>query len=84
MNYVGKFVYTLFGNSLRFGSVIEESNNENWKFVRVDWKDDEKFQNDRERVIQLRGYDKYSNWYRVDTVTVFDPELMIETIEKIS
>ena len=54
MTHVGKQVYTTFGNnSLRFGNVVEEKMDKDggvheWKFVRVDWVDDEAFEQDRQ------------------------------------
>ena len=90
MTHVGKQVYTLFGNSsLRFGTVVEEKMEKNggpheWKFVRVKWIDDEAFEQDRAAVIGLRGYDKYSDWYRIDKVKVFNPLKIVETIKKLS
>ncbi len=89
MTHVGKPVYTLFGNrTLRFGNVIEEkmedSGGHDWKFVRVDWVDDEAFEQDRQRVIQFRGYDKYSDWYRIDRIKVFEPSSLINTVRKLS
>ena len=90
MTHVGKQVYTLFGNnSLRFGTVVEEKMDKvggvhEWKFVRVDWVNDEAFEQDRQRVIQFRGYDKYSDWYRIDRIKVFEPSTIISTIKKLT
>ena len=50
MTHVGKQVYTTFGNSsLRFGTVVEERKDKDggvheWKFVRVNWVNDEAFE----------------------------------------
>ena len=90
MTHVGKQVYTTFGNnSLRFGNVVEEKMDKDggvheWKFVRVDWVDDEAFEQDRQRVIQFRGYDKYSDWYRIDKLKVFKPHKLIGRIKKLT
>tara|TARA_R110002012_G_scaffold179221_1_gene344803 strand:- start:47 stop:325 length:279 start_codon:yes stop_codon:yes gene_type:complete len=89
LTHVGKQVYTLFGNNtLRFGNVVEEkmedSGGHDWKFVRVDWVDDNEFEQDRQRVIQFRGYDKYSDWYRIDKIKVFNCSQMIKKIKKLN
>ena len=89
MTHVGKQVYTLFGNNtLRFGNIVEEKMESDggpeWKFVRVDWVDDGAFEQDRQRVIQFRGYDKYSDWYRIDKIKVFNCSQMIKKIKKLN
>ena len=90
MTHVGKQVYTIFGNnSLRFGNVVEEKMDKvggvhEWKFVRVDWVNDEAFEQDRQRVIKFRGYDKYSDWYRIDRIKVFEPSRIIQSIKKLT
>jgi hypothetical protein len=80
---IGKSVWTNFGNSLRFGSVVELKECGTWSYVRVDWKDDGSFEMDRERVKELRGNDRYSDWYRVDKIGFFDKEALITTINKL-
>ena len=79
----GKSVWTVFGNSLRFGSVVESKECGDWTYVRVDWKNDSSFEMDRERVKELRGTDRYSDWYRVDKIGFFDKEALITTINKL-
>ncbi len=90
MTHVGKQVYRVWANdSLRFGTVIEEKMDKDggvheWKFVRVKWIDDEAFEQDRRRVIRFRGYDKYSDWYRIDKIKVFNCSRLIKTIKKLN
>ena len=38
---------------------------------------------DRQRVIEMRGYDKYSDWYRIDKLNFFDKESLVNTINKL-
>jgi len=81
---IGNTVWKKFGNSnLRIGKVIEEDKCGNWTYVRVDWIDDDAFEMDRKRVIELRGYDKYSDWYRCDAVHSFDKEEILNKINKL-
>ena len=85
MNFVGKTVYNVWRHThLRFGIVVEEKIENKWKYVRVDWKDDEAHEMDRQRVTELRNIEvdtKY-DWYRCDKVVVFDPLKMLLTIGK--
>ncbi len=81
---IGKTVWTTFGNSaIRFGTVIAEDVNGAWTYVRVDWVDDSVFEMDRQRVIEMRGDDRYSDWYRIDKVSVFDKKELIKTVNKL-
>jgi len=86
MNFVGKPVYNIWRERhIRFGIVIEEKNEDKWKYVRVDWKDDDAFEMDRKRVTDLRNVEmdpKYE-WYRIDEIKVFNPVKMLLTIGKV-
>lgn len=80
----GKTVWAKFGdNAIRFGKVQETKSCGDWSYVRVDWVDDEAFEMDRQRVINLRGYDKYSDWYRIDKISFFDKEELVSKINKL-
>ena len=54
-----------------------------WLFVRVDWVDDHEFQMARQRLIDLRGVDCRSDWDRIDKVSIFDKEEIINKISKL-
>jgi len=82
--HVGKNVWTKYGNNqFRCGTVVEEKECDGWKFVRVDWIDDDHFEMDRQRLIDLRGKDYRSDWSRIDKIHVFDKNEMIEKINKL-
>jgi len=83
MSLIGKSVSHVFADIFRFGTVIEEKTDNTWKYVKINWFDDESFEMDRRRVINLRGYDKYSDWYRIDKVNFIDVEKMISTLNKL-
>jgi hypothetical protein len=83
MSLIGKSVSHVFADIFRFGTVIEEKTDNTWKYVKINWFDDESFEMDRLRVINLRGYDKYSDWYRIDKVNFIDVEKMISTLNKL-
>ena len=42
---LGKRIWTIFGKSLRFGTVTHEKIENGWKFIQADWVDDEKYEN---------------------------------------
>jgi hypothetical protein len=81
---IGNTVWSKFGDHcLRFGKVVEEKIQNGWAYVRVDWVDDEAFELDRQRVMELRGTDKYDDWVRVDKVSFFKKEGLINTVNKL-
>ena len=84
MKLVGKTVNHIYGiNALRFGIITEEKTENNWKYAKIKWFDDEGFEMDRQRVIDLRGYDKYSDWYRIDQLKLIDLDETIKTLNKL-
>jgi len=86
MSFIGKSVYAIWGDrNLRFGTVIEERTENKWKFVKVNWKDDEAYEMDRKRVTELRNIevDSKYDWHRADNVVVFEPSEMITTLKKL-
>ena len=85
MSFIGKSVYAIWGNkSLRFGTVIEERTENNWKFVKVDWKNDDAYEMDRKRVTELRNLevDSKYDWHRADHVVVFKPVDLLATLSE--
>jgi len=81
---IGNTVWTKFGDhELRFGKVAETKTCGGWAYVRVDWVDDEAFEMERRRIMELRGYDKYSDWLRIDKVSFFDKEELVSKINKL-
>jgi hypothetical protein len=86
MSFIGKAVYAVWAtNALRFGNVTAEKTKDGWKYVRVDWKDDDAHQMDVARVIKLRNtkYDDEHDWHRIDNVKFFDPLKMVATLGKL-
>ena len=81
---IGNTVWSNFGDHcLRFGKVVEQKIQNGWAFVRVDWVDDEAFEMDRARVMEMRGYDRYDEWMRIDKVSFFKKQGLINTINKL-
>ena len=86
MSFIGKAVYKIWAtNALLFGNVTAEKTKDGWKYVRVDWKNDEAYKMDVTRVVKLRNveYDKEHEWHRIDHVKFFNPLEMVETLGKL-
>ena len=83
-SFIGQSIYTTRGGfGLRFGNITAEKMDGKIRMVKVDWKDDNGFENDRELVKRMRHYDKYSDWYKMGHLTPFNPATMISTIRKL-
>jgi len=81
---INRSVWTVFGTTLRIGTVLEEKKENGWVFLRVSWKDDGNFIHDKERVAKLRNISNhYSDWYRIDKINLFDKKQMLNTISKL-
>lgn len=81
---INRSVWATFGRTLRLGSVVEQKKEDGWVFLRINWKDDEGFEHDRQRIINLSGgTDRYSDWYRVDKINFFNKEDLLNTINKL-
>jgi hypothetical protein len=81
---IGDTVWAKFGDhGLRLGKIEEKKMCNNWAYVRVNWVSDTAMEMDRARVMELRGYDKYSDWYRIDKVSFFDKEKLVTIINKL-
>jgi len=48
-----------------------------------DWIDDKAFNKDRKLILSLRGNDEYSDWYRIDKLTFFNKEELLNKINKL-
>ena len=86
MGLIGKSVYKVWAfNALRFGNVVAEKMKDGWRYVKVDWKDDDAYEMDIARVVNLRNvqYDEEHEWHRADSIKVFDPSAMAQTLGKL-
>jgi len=79
-----KSVWSKFGGSLRFGNVKEEKIEKGWKFLKINWMDDEAYEASISWKSKMRGgRDFTKTWYRIDEVKVFTPAKMIGTLKKL-
>lgn len=83
MNHVGRTVMQKYGNTLRFGIVMSQKEENSWAHFRVKWIDDEA----QEKAVawrnKLTNRDYSREWYRVDSVLFIDPEEITKTMDKI-
>jgi hypothetical protein len=85
MSMLERAVMNIWAGSARFGTVIEEKTENNWRYIKVRWTNDEAFEQDRTRVLKLRNLDldEEKDWYRIDKVRIIDPAKMITTLSRL-
>ena len=82
MSRLGRPVYKVWGNTLRFGNVAEERTERSWKYYKVDWVDDGAHEQAIQSMLSLRRdeYDPSHERHRGDHINFFEPEDMIRRI----
>ena len=82
MSRLGRPVYKVWGNTLRFGNAAEERTERSWKYYKVDWVDDGAHEQAIQSMLSLRRdeYDPSHEWHRGDHINFFEPEDMIRRI----
>jgi len=84
MTYIGKSVYNIWdAQGIRFGSVVDEKMDGSWKFLLVEWVNDDNFTQSKKEATNPKEAPNYPNWYRVDNIKVFKPEEMISSLRKL-
>jgi hypothetical protein len=79
MSLIGKSVYNVHDvNQIQFGNVISEKMENTWKWVKVSWKNGRPTNNQASPNIDIE-----SNWFRIDTVQIFNPNDMIYDLQKL-
>ena len=77
MSLVGKSVYHIHDvNKIQFGNVIDEKNKSTWKWVKINWLNGQPTNN-----CNSPSLDTKTNWFRIDTVKVFNPQDMIYDLQ---
>ena len=77
MSLVGKSVYHIHGvNQIQFGNVIDEKNETTWKWVKVNW-----LNGKPTNMYNSPSSNTDTNWFRIDTIRVFDPKDMIDDLQ---
>ena len=85
MSMLEKIVMNMWGGYPRFGRVIEEKTENNWRYIKVNWVNDGAFEMDRARVLKLRNMqkDEKYDWYRSDKVHIINPAELIATLSEL-
>ena len=78
MGHLGKAVAQKYGESLRFGVVVDQVRDTGgWSYVEIAWVNDEGFQAAQDEIL-----DHNKQFYRIDEVFFFDPSLIASSINK--
>ena len=73
MSLVGKSVYHIHDvNKIQFGNVIDEKLEKTWKWVKINW-----LNGTPTNIYNSPSFDPDTNWFRIDTIKVFEPQDMI-------
>ena len=87
MSHIGKPVMHKWDRdcSVRFGRIVDQMRKNKWTYVKVDWKDDDIYEEQRNYVLKLRNVqlDESTNWYRIDHINVIEPAKMISVLESL-
>jgi hypothetical protein len=76
MSTVGKSVYHIHNfNNIQFGNVIDEETRKGWKWLQIKWVSEPPTVTYNSSTVDIKN-----SWFRVDTIRVFDPQTMIESI----
>jgi hypothetical protein len=81
---IGKTVWTVFGNTLRFGTVVDTRSDGGWLFVKCEWVQDEKYEKQVQMVCSLRRTERIEEWNRIDKIHEFDSEKLKEKLKELT
>ena len=84
MSHIGKSVFHVWNiRDIHFGKVVDEKTENNWKFLLVEWVDDQGYENSKKEATNPKETSNYPNWHRIDSVRVFEPEEMMASLNKL-
>ena len=79
MSVIGQAVYHVHDvNNIGFGNIINEETRNGWKWFQINW-----IGNPPTNTYKIPTVDLENNWFRIDTVRVFDPQAMIESLQMV-
>ena len=77
MSLIGKTVYHIHDvDQIQFGNVVDEKVETTWTWVKVDWKNGRPT-----NIYDSPTFNTDTNWFRIDSVRVFDPKDMIYDLQ---
>jgi len=83
---IGQKVWTTYGDlSLLFGTVREEKTEGGWKYVKVDWINDETRQkyNNWKADLRNEGLNPEYDWFKWSSIRKLDVDSMISDLQKV-
>ena len=82
MDMIGKAVYNIYGNTIRYGLVESEEMREGWKYCKVNWVDDKEYEDSIEHLQKMRndGKDYTRYMYRVDKLKLINVDRQIKKL----
>ena len=84
MSHIGKSVFHVWNiRDIHFGKVVDEKTENDWKFLQVEWVDDQEYENSKKEATNPKETSNYPNWHRIDSVRVFEPTEMIASLRKL-
>ena len=84
MSHIGKSVFHVWNiRDIHFGKVVDEKTENNWKFLLVEWVDNQEYEISKKEVTNPKEKSNYPNWHRIDSVKVFEPEEMMASLRKL-
>jgi len=79
MSLIGEPVYHIHDvNQIQFGNVVDEKTENTWKWVKVNWNNGEPTNIYNSPTVNID-----SDWFRIDTIRVFNPSQMINTLKNL-
>ena len=77
MSIIGESVYLIHDtDNIQFGNVVSERMDGKWKWVQIKW-----VNGMPSNKYNAPNIDIKNNWFRVDTLKVFNPREMIENLK---
>ena len=78
MSHIGKSVFHVWNiRDIHFGKVVDEKTENNWKFLLVEWVDNDEYEYSKKEATNPKEMSNYPNWLRIDSVRVFEPVEMM-------
>jgi hypothetical protein len=79
MSLIGKSVYHVHDvDQIQFGNVVDEKVETTWTWVKVDWQNGKPT-----NIYEYPSLDTNTNWFRIDTIRIFEPTKMIEQLQQL-
>ena len=82
-SYIGKPVTYNWGGIQRYGIVEEENIVDRWKFLKIDWVDDKRYEDSIRWRMELDPSYRPQEFLRVDKVRLLDLDREIKTLKKL-